>query len=91
MSGAIHSVVRVLGVDPGLRLTGYACLDGRDGAVETPVLVEAAGPSYQEFGRVSMNTGLPIVLGWEYHVFQRSQSQVAAQVSRALSRGQRNR
>ncbi len=41
MSGAIHSVVRVLGVDPGLRLTGYACLDGRDGAVETPVLVEA--------------------------------------------------
>ncbi|HNX48651.1 MAG TPA: DUF2298 domain-containing protein [Thermoanaerobaculaceae bacterium] len=43
----------------------------------TPVLVEAAGPSYQEFGRVSMNTGLPIVLGWEYHVFQRSQSQTA--------------
>lgn len=43
----------------------------------TPVLVEAAGPSYQEFSRVSMNTGLPIVLGWEYHVFQRSQSQAA--------------
>ncbi|MFI5142736.1 MAG: DUF2298 domain-containing protein [Thermoanaerobaculales bacterium] len=36
-----------------------------------PVLCEAVGPSYQEFGRVSMNTGLPAVLGWDYHVFQR--------------------
>lgn len=42
-----------------------------------PVVVEAFGPSYQEFARVSMNTGLPTVLGWEYHVFQRSQSQAA--------------
>ena len=38
-----------------------------------PVLVEACGPSYREFGRVSMNTGLPVVLGWDYHVFQRGQ------------------
>lgn len=38
-----------------------------------PVLVEAYGPSYREFGRVSMNTGLPVVLGWDYHVFQRGQ------------------
>jgi len=36
-----------------------------------PVLVEAWGPSYQEFSRVTMNTGLPIVLGWDYHVTQR--------------------
>jgi len=42
-----------------------------------PVLVEAFGPSYQEYARVSMNTGLPTVLGWEYHVFQRGQSQAA--------------
>lgn len=42
-----------------------------------PVLVEAFGPSYQDYARVSMNTGLPTVLGWEYHVFQRSQSQAA--------------
>jgi YYY domain-containing protein len=38
-----------------------------------PVLVEAQGPSYQEFSRVTMNTGLPTVLGWDYHVTQRSQ------------------
>lgn len=37
----------------------------------TPVLVEAFGPSYQEYTRFSMNTGLPVVLGWEYHVEQR--------------------
>lgn len=36
-----------------------------------PVLVEAYGPSYGEYSRVSMNTGLPIVLGWDYHVYQR--------------------
>ncbi len=39
-----------------------------------PVLLEAQGPSYQEFSRVTMNTGLPIVLGWEYHLQQRAQS-----------------
>lgn len=38
-----------------------------------PVLAEAYGPSYQEFARVSMNTGLPTVLGWDYHVSQRAQ------------------
>jgi YYY domain-containing protein len=36
-----------------------------------PTLVEAAGSSYQAFSRVAMNTGLPIVMGWEYHVQQR--------------------
>ena len=36
-----------------------------------PVMCEAYGPSYQDFARVSMNTGLPIVIGWRYHVFQR--------------------
>ncbi|HKC25081.1 MAG TPA: DUF2298 domain-containing protein, partial [Thermoanaerobaculia bacterium] len=39
-----------------------------------PVLCEAWGPSYQEYSRVSMNTGLPIVIGWDYHVFQRGHS-----------------
>ncbi len=37
----------------------------------TPVLLEAQGPSYQDFGRISMLTGLPTVLGWDYHVKQR--------------------
>ncbi len=38
-----------------------------------PVIAEAHGPSYQEFARVAMNTGLPTVLGWDYHVHQRAQ------------------
>ncbi len=48
----------------------------------TPVIVEAQGPSYQDFGRVSMFTGLPTVLGWEYHVQQRGNSprEVAARI-----------
>lgn len=37
-----------------------------------PVLLEAQGPSYQAFSRVSMNTGLPTVLGWDYHLVQQS-------------------
>ncbi|MBP1684993.1 MAG: hypothetical protein H6Q33_1136 [Deltaproteobacteria bacterium] len=41
-----------------------------------PVLLEAHGDSYQEFSRVSMNTGLPTVLGWGYHVLQRGHRQV---------------
>ncbi len=36
-----------------------------------PVIVEAIGDGYREFGRITMNTGLPAVLGWEYHVSQR--------------------
>jgi YYY domain-containing protein len=38
----------------------------------TPVIAEAWGDSYREFARVSMNTGLPALLGWDYHVHQRA-------------------
>jgi uncharacterized membrane protein len=40
-----------------------------------PVLLEAHGPSYQSYTRVSMHTGLPTVLGWDHHVKQRGTSQ----------------
>jgi uncharacterized membrane protein len=39
-----------------------------------PVVAEAWGEAYGDFARVSMNTGLPTVLGWEYHVHQRGRS-----------------
>lgn len=39
----------------------------------TPTLVEAHGPAYQQYARAAMHTGLPIVVGWEYHLIQRSQ------------------
>jgi YYY domain-containing protein len=37
----------------------------------TPVILEACGDSYQDYGRYSMYTGLPTVLGWDHHVRQR--------------------
>ncbi|GIW44442.1 MAG: hypothetical protein KatS3mg077_1724 [Candidatus Binatia bacterium] len=39
-----------------------------------PYILEAHGDAYQEFTRVAMNTGLPTVLGWAYHVYQRAHS-----------------
>ncbi len=32
-----------------------------------PVIVEAQGDSYTDYGRISANTGLPTVLGWTVH------------------------
>ncbi len=48
-----------------------------------PVLCEAWGPSYGEFGRVSMNTGLPVVIGWDYHVQQRGHSRAEVERRKA--------
>jgi phage-related minor tail protein len=74
--GGIVSAPTTFPMRGGRGLMGEAGPDGRLG-------VQAGG------GRsvnVVMNISTPDVLG-----FQRSQSQIAAQVSRALSRGQRNR
>ncbi|MBI4316721.1 MAG: hypothetical protein HY679_12370 [Chloroflexi bacterium] len=35
-----------------------------------PVMAEAVGGSYTEYGRVSAHTGLPTVLGWPFHELQ---------------------
>jgi YYY domain-containing protein len=40
----------------------------------TPVLLEAQGPPYEDYSRVSMNTGLPTVLGWDGHLRQQGRS-----------------
>lgn len=37
------------------------------------VVAEAAGPSYQNFSRIAMHTGLPTIVGWEWHLRQRGQ------------------
>lgn len=37
----------------------------------SPVILETTGPSYQDYSRVSMNTGLPTILGWGSHVVAR--------------------
>lgn len=35
-----------------------------------PVILEAAGPAYGNYARMSSRTGLPTLLGWPYHVWQ---------------------
>ncbi len=82
---AIRGVVLTKRVQtPRPTLNGMAYLEKRDShelaAYEyvnenisgIPVVAEAHGPSYQDYTRVSMNTGLPTVLGWDYHVHQRA-------------------
>jgi YYY domain-containing protein len=36
----------------------------------TPTIVEATGGSYSEFGEVAWMTGLPTLLGWDFHEIQ---------------------
>ena len=39
-------------------------------------VAEAAGMSYNRFTRIAMHTGQPTVVGWEWHLKQRGQSQL---------------
>lgn len=65
LDGTAYLAVR----DPGQA----AALEWLNAEVQgTPVVAEAWGDAYGEFGRVSMNTGLPTILGWDYHVHQRA-------------------
>jgi len=45
-----------------------------------PVVLEAHGDAYRDFARVSMNTGLPTILGWANHLVQ--QGRALAEVQR---------
>ena len=41
-----------------------------ENVIGTPVIAEATGGSYTAFARVSANTGLPTILGWDFHEVQ---------------------
>jgi len=38
--------------------------------IGAPVILEATGGSYTYYGRVATHTGLPTVLGWDFHELQ---------------------
>ena len=42
----------------------------RDNVAGTPVIAEAVGGQYSEYGRVAASTGLPTILGWAGHEYQ---------------------
>lgn len=42
----------------------------RENVVGTPVILEAVGGQYSEYGRVAASTGLPTLLGWAGHEYQ---------------------
>ena len=76
---------RVTGPRPTLDGMAYLDLMNQDEAAlfrwirknikGVPTMIEAHGNSYAQYTRVCMNTGLPTVLGWDYHVHQRGLSE----------------
>jgi uncharacterized membrane protein len=48
----------------------YEAIQWINGALPTGVIAEAVGGSYTGFGRIAAHTGLPTVLGWEFHEVQ---------------------
>ena len=42
----------------------------RQNITGTPVIVEAVGGQYSDYGRISASTGLPTLLGWAGHEYQ---------------------
>lgn len=42
-----------------------------------PTILEAQGHGYGEYSRITMNTGLPTLAGWEHHLSQRGVSKAA--------------
>lgn len=74
---AMYSKAHQFSVEPTLngiaymqryRPADYAAIQWLQENVEgSPFILEAPGGSYSQYGRVSSQTGLPTVLGWDFH------------------------
>ncbi len=82
--GVAQGLLQPRVLSPRPTLDGRAYLDAnpcdlflvdtlRGAARPGEVVAEAAGPSYLRYTRIAMNTGLPTVVGWEWHLRQRGQ------------------
>ncbi len=83
VAGLVYPVMstmnRTNGLDNPTSLDGFAFLENSrpgendairwltDNVTGRPIIMEAIGDSFSEFGRVSAYTGLPTVLGWQGH------------------------
>ena len=85
-SGLVYPVISVAARTDGLSrdrsLNGLALVERfepdeyaaiqwlNDNVSGTPVILEAPGPEYGPYARVSVRTGLPTILGWPSHEFK---------------------
>jgi len=49
-----------------------------------PVILEAQKMSYGDYMRISMNTGLPIIVGWDHHLKQRGNPEAEIEARKVI-------
>ncbi len=65
---ATKNSAEIAGDQPDELAADYAAIQWfNEHVTGQPVVLEAAGKSYTDFGRISAFTGLPTVMGWETH------------------------
>ncbi len=91
VSGAGLDGLAYLATDPILFIDGVPVAIGDDlplihwlrrNVEGTPTIIEATGPLYSWTARISVNTGLPTVLGWDWHQIQQRRGYAAAVATR---------
>ncbi len=91
ITGAGLDGLAYLAADPVLVIDGVPVAIGDDLALiewlrenveGTPTIVEATGPLYSWTARISVTTGLPTVIGWDWHQIQQRRDYAGAVATR---------